>query len=133
MGEPPGGDVVHPWRRVPSVHAPLLSVPPRLRGVARGGLRDTLLDVSRVTIFTGNYQTKTKHMKRYIVIRIIGVVLLVVGAALIILQIMEGGKSVIQTIGAGGPSIAVGGALFGLSLRLENKEKAAGDPSDRPE
>ncbi len=31
-------------------------------------------------------------MKKYKVIRIIGVMLLVVGAALIILQIMEGGK-----------------------------------------
>jgi len=85
-----------------------------------------------VTIFTVNYQTKTKHMKRYKVIRIIGVVLLVLGAALIILQIMEGGKSVIQTIGAGGSSIGLGGVLFGLSLRLENKEKASGDPSDTP-
>ena len=71
-------------------------------------------------------------MKRYKVIRIIGVVLLVLGAALIILQIMEGGKSVIQTIGAGGASIAVGSSLFGMSLILENKEKASGDPSDTP-
>ena len=71
-------------------------------------------------------------MKRYKVIRIIGVVLLVLGAALIILQIMEGGKSVIQTIGAGGAQIGLGGVLFGLSLRLENKEKASGDPSDTP-
>ena len=84
-----------------------------------------------VTIFTVNYQTKTKQMK-YKVIRIIGVVLLVLGAALNILQIMEGGKSVIQTIGAGGSQIGLGGVLFGLSLRLENKEKASGDPSGTP-
>ena len=71
-------------------------------------------------------------MKRYKVIRIIGVVLLVLGAALIILQIMEGGKSVIQTIGAGGAPIAIGSCLFGLSLRLENKEKASGNPSNTP-
>jgi hypothetical protein len=71
-------------------------------------------------------------MKRYKVIRVIGVVLLVLGAALIILQMMEGGESVIQTIGAGGPSICLGGVLFGLSLRLENKAKASGDRSDRP-
>ena len=71
-------------------------------------------------------------MKRYKVIRIIGVVLLVLGAALIILQIMEGGKSVIHTIGAGGAPIAIGSVLFGLSLRLENKVKASGDPSDTP-
>ena len=75
---------------------------------------------------------ETKHMKRYKVIRIIGVVMLVLGAVLIILQIMEGGKSVIQTIGAGGSWIGVGGVLFGLSLRLENKAKASGDPSDTP-
>ena len=59
-------------------------------------------------------------------------VLLVLGAALIILQIMEGGKSVIQTIGAGGTPICLGGVLLGMSLRLENKKKASGDPSDTP-
>ena len=68
----------------------------------------------------------------YKVIRIIGVVLLVLGAVAIILQIMEGGKSVIQTIGAGGSGIGLGAVLFGLSLRLENKAKASGDPSDTP-
>ena len=71
-------------------------------------------------------------MKRYKVIRIIGVVMLVLGAALIILQIMEGGKSVIQTLGAGGSQIGLGGVLLGLSFRLENKMKASGDPSDTP-
>ena len=71
-------------------------------------------------------------MKRYKVIRIIGVVLLVLGAALIILQIMEGGKSVIQTIGAGGTPICLGGLLLGMSLRMENKMKASSDPSDTP-
>ena len=71
-------------------------------------------------------------MRRYKVIRIIGVVLLVAGAALIILQIMEGGKSVIQTIGAGGAPICLGGVLLGISLRMENKMKASGDPSDTP-
>jgi len=55
-------------------------------------------------------------MKRYKVIRIIGVMLLVVGAALIILQIVEGGKSVIQTIGAGAAYVGLGSVLFGLSL-----------------
>ncbi len=71
-------------------------------------------------------------MKRYKVIRIIGLVLLVLGAAMIILALVEGEKSVIQSIGAGGGAIAVGGALFGMSLRLENKEKSSGDPSDTP-
>lgn len=71
-------------------------------------------------------------MKRYKLIRIIGVVLLVLAATMIILALVEGKKSVIQSIGAGGGLIAVGGALCGMSLRLENKEKAAGDPSNKP-
>jgi hypothetical protein len=79
-----------------------------------------------------NPQAQIKHVKRYKVIRIISVILLLLAAVLIILQIMEGGKSVIQTIGAGGVWIGVGGVLFGLSLRLENKEKASGNPSDTP-
>ena len=70
-------------------------------------------------------------MKRYKVIRIIGVVLLLLGAAMIILALVEGEKSIIQSIAAGGGAIAVGGALFGMSLRLENKEKASGDPSEK--
>lgn len=71
-------------------------------------------------------------MKRYKVIRIIGVVLLVLGATTIILALVEGKKSVIQSIGTGGWAIGLGGAFFGMSLRLENKEKASGDPSDKP-
>lgn len=71
-------------------------------------------------------------MKRYKVIRIIGVVFLVLGATLIVLQIMEGGKSLIGAIGAGGTPILMGGLLLGLSLRLENKNKASGDSSDTP-
>lgn len=85
-----------------------------------------------VTGFTVNYQTETKHMKRYKVIRIIGVVLLVLSAAMITIAIMEGEKSVIQSIGAAGGLIAVGGALCGMSLRMENKEKASDDPSKKP-
>jgi hypothetical protein len=69
----------------------------------------------------------------YKTIRIIGVVLLVLGAAAIILQIMEGGRSVVRTIAAGGPPILIGGLLLGRSFRLENKSQASGDPSDTPE
>jgi len=71
-------------------------------------------------------------MKRYMRIRIIGGVLLVLGAALITLALLEGKKSVIQSIGTGGWAIGIGGALFGMSLRLENKQKTSGDPSDTP-
>ena len=66
------------------------------------------------------------------VIGIIGVLLLVLGAALIILQLMAGEKSVFRSIAAGGAPICMGGVLLGLSLRLENKKKASGDPSDTP-
>ena len=44
--------------------------------------------------------------------------MLVLGAALIILQIMEGGKSVIQTIGAGGAQIGLGGVLLGFTVDI---------------
>jgi len=71
-------------------------------------------------------------MKRYKRIRIISIVLLVLGAAMIILAFAEGKKSVIQSIGTGGGLIGVGGALLGMSLRLENKSKASGDLSDQP-
>lgn len=71
-------------------------------------------------------------MKRYKRIRIIGVVLLVLGSATVVLALMEGKKSVIQSIGTGGGLIGLGGAFFGMSLRLENKEKATGDPSGAP-
>lgn len=71
-------------------------------------------------------------MKRYKVIRIIGVVLLILSAAMITIAIMEGKKSVIQSIGSAGGMIAVGGALCGMSLRMENKERVSGRPSDKP-
>jgi len=65
------------------------------------------------------------------VIRIIGVLLLVLGAALIILQLMAREKSVIGSIAAGATPITMGALLLGVSLRLERK-KASGDPSDTP-
>lgn len=68
----------------------------------------------------------------YKVIRVIGVVMLLLGATAIMLAFMEGKKSVIGSIAAGGIPIMVGGLLFGRSLRLENKSKASGDPSDTP-
>lgn len=71
-------------------------------------------------------------MKRYKVIRIIGVVLLVLSTAMITIALVEGEKSVIQSIGAAGGLIAVGGALCGMSLRIENKEKASVDPPEKP-
>ena len=71
-------------------------------------------------------------MKSYKRIRIIGVALLVLGAAMIIFALVEGKKSVIQAIGSSGGLIALGGALLGMSLRMENKENASDGPSDKP-
>jgi hypothetical protein len=85
-----------------------------------------------VTVVTMNYHTETEHMKRYTVVRIIGVVLLVLSAAMITIALVEGEKSVIQSIGAAGGMIAVGGALCGMSLRMENKEKPSGDSMEKP-
>lgn len=70
-------------------------------------------------------------MKRYTVIRIIALVMLLLGAAIIVLALVEGEKTVIQSIAGGGGAIAVGGALFGMSLRLENKERASSEPSKK--
>ena len=69
---------------------------------------------------------KTKPMK-YKVIRMIGVGLLVLGVALVILQLMAGEKSVIGSIAAGATPITMGALLLGVSLRIERKE-ASGDP-----
>ncbi len=71
-------------------------------------------------------------MKRYKVIRVIGIVLLVLGAAMITLALIEGEKTVIQSFGAAGGTIAVGAALCGMSVRLEKKEQASGDRSEKP-
>jgi hypothetical protein len=71
-------------------------------------------------------------MKRYTIIRVIGVVLFLLGATLITLQIMDGATSFIRAVGAGGSQICLGAVLFGLSLRLENKAKAGGESSDAP-
>ena len=57
--------------------------------------------------------------------------LLVLGAALIILQLMAKEKSVIGSIAAGATPITMGALLLGVSRRLERK-KASGDSSDTP-
>ena len=69
---------------------------------------------------------------KYKVIRIIGVLLLVLGAALIILQLMAREKSVIGSIAGGATPITTGALLLGVSRMLERRKKASGDPSDTP-
>ena len=65
------------------------------------------------------------------VIRIIGVLLLVLGAAIIILELRATEKSVIGSIAKGATPITIGALLLGVSRMLERK-KASGDPSDTP-
>ena len=68
----------------------------------------------------------------YKVIRIIGVILLAMGAALIILQLIAREKSVIGSIAGGATPITMGALLLGMSLMQENKKKASEDPPDTP-
>ena len=69
---------------------------------------------------------------KYKVIRIIGVLLLVLGVALIILQLMTGEKSVVGSIAAGATPITMGSLLVGVSFMLEKKKKASDESSDTP-
>ena len=62
------------------------------------------------------------------VIRIIGVLLLVLGAALIIHQLTTTDKSVIGSIARGSTPLIIGALVLGWSRR----KKASGDPSDTP-
>ena len=66
---------------------------------------------------------------KYKIIRTIAVVLLVLGVTVIILSLMEGKKSIVGSIGSGGGAIAVGGALMGVSVGVERREKASRDSS----
>ena len=59
---------------------------------------------------------------KYKVIRIIGVLLLVLGAALIILHLTAGEKSVIGSIAGGATPIITGCILLGVSRMLERKK-----------
>ncbi len=93
--------------------------------------RSVIGDVRRSMVFNVNYQTKAKHMRKYKVIRIIGLVLLVLAQRRSSLHSCKG-RSQSFNRSARWWNDCVGGALFGMSLRLENKEKSSGDPSDMP-
>ncbi len=68
---------------------------------------------------------------KYKVIRIIGVLLLVLGLALIVLQLIAKEKSVIGSIAVGSTPITMGAVLVGISSMLENKKKRSVNPLDR--
>ena len=65
------------------------------------------------------------------VIRIIGVLLLVLGAALIIFQLMTTEKSVIASIAGGAMPIIMGALVLGVSFGA-SRRKASGKSSDTP-
>ena len=62
------------------------------------------------------------------VIRIIGVLLLVLGAAIIIHQLTTTEQRVIKSIARGSTPLIMGALVLGWSRR----KKASGDPSDTP-
>lgn len=68
---------------------------------------------------------------KYKVMGIIGLLLLVLGVALIILQLIEGEKTVVGSIAAGSSPIVTGSVLIGISRMLERKN-ASRAPSDSP-
>lgn len=68
---------------------------------------------------------------KYKVVRIFGVLLLILGVALIVLQLMAREKSVIRSIAGGATPISIGSILLGVSGMLERK-KASRDLSETP-
>jgi predicted phage tail protein len=82
------------------------------------------------TFLEADQQMESKRMK-YKVMEIVGVLLLVLGAALIILQFMAKEKSVIGSIASGASPIGIGAVLIGVSQMLERK-KASIDRPDTP-
>ena len=66
------------------------------------------------------------------VIGIVGLLLLVLGVVLIILQITEGEKTVIRSIAGSATPIFMGTILIVMSRVLERKKKASIELSDTP-
>ena len=66
------------------------------------------------------------------VIRIIGVLMVVLGVAVIILQLTTTEKSVVGSIAGGAMPIIMGALVLAVSLAASRRKKASGDPSDTP-
>ena len=69
---------------------------------------------------------------RHKVISIIGVLLLVLGAAIIIHQLTTTEQPVIKSIARGSTPLIMGALLLGASRGSSRRKKASGDPSDTP-
>lgn len=68
---------------------------------------------------------------KYIFVTTTGVLLLVLGMAIIILQLTSEEKTVVGSIAAGGSPIAIGAMLIGVSQMLKRKN-ASIERSDTP-
>lgn len=66
------------------------------------------------------------------VIRIIGVLMVVLGVAVIILQLTTTEKSVVGSIAGGAMPIIMGALVLAVSLAASRRKKASGDSSDTP-
>ena len=64
-------------------------------------------------------------------ILLIGLLLMVLGVVLIILQFREGGKTAVGSIAAGATPIITGSILVGASRAMARK-KSSGDPPNAP-
>ncbi len=69
---------------------------------------------------------------KYKIIRIIGVLMLVFGAALIILQLAAKEKSVVGSIAAGATPIIMGTLVLAVSFAASRRQKASGGSGDTP-
>ena len=68
---------------------------------------------------------------KYIFMTTTGVLLLVLGVAIVILQLTSAEKSVVSSIAGGGSPIAMGAMLIGVSQMLKRKN-ATTELSDMP-
>ena len=66
------------------------------------------------------------------ILGIMGMLMLVLGVVLIILQLVASEKSLIGSIAAGASPITTGSILIGVSHMLERKKKSSIDRSDTP-
>ena len=59
---------------------------------------------------------------KYKIIRIAGLLILVLGLAIVFYHLVEREKSVVASVASGGSLIAIGGGIIGSSVRMERKK-----------